>query len=203
MTMMDPMSVLTLWFGEGGSAPKNNLNYLHSRTPLWFMRNEEFEKQQAEYKKAIDDVKNLEASNDANQDIVQLWNTPKGYLARVILFDQLPRCIYRGTPKAFEYDPLAVKYSLKIVDGNLWDHFTAVERLFIVVALQHSEDILLQKKGMEFFPRIAEGENEDIINHFASQKFFFVDHHDVIERFGRFPGRNAALVSFLLFLNHF
>jgi uncharacterized protein (DUF924 family) len=195
LKMMDPVSVLTLWFGEGGTSPKNDLSYVRSRTPLWFSRNEGFEKQQTEYKQTIDDVRNLETSNDVTQDIVQLWNTPKGYLARVILFDQLPRSLYRGTPKAFEYDPLAVKYALKIVDENFWGQFAAAERLFIVVAIQHAENLLLQEKGVGLAPRIPEGENEEIHTHFAGLKSFHSDHHDAIERFGRFPGRNAVLVS--------
>jgi uncharacterized protein (DUF924 family) len=203
LKMMDPVSVLTLWFGEGGTCPKNDLTYVRSRTPLWFSRNEGFEKQQTEYKQTIDDVRNLETSNDANQDVAKLWNTPRGYLARVILFDQLPRSLYRGTPKAFEYDPLAVKYALKIVDENLWGQFAAAERLFIVVAIQHAENLLLQEKGVGLAPRIPEGENEDIHTHFAGLKSFHTDHHDAVARFGRFPGRNAVLVSFVTINTNF
>jgi uncharacterized protein (DUF924 family) len=196
--MLNPLSILCFWFGGGGSSPKNNLPYIQARMKLWFQRNQAFEQLQAEFKKMIEDVKDLETAGIESDYILQFWNTPKGYLARIILFDQLPRSIYRATPKAFEYDSLAVKYCLKIVDENLWGHFTAIERLFIVIAIQHAEDPLLQKKGVGLAPRIPEGENEEIQHFIATLKGFPMEHHDVIERFGRFPGRNLVLVSLFI-----
>ena len=190
-----PNIILSFWFGNDVHAPKSDLAYIQSRIPFWFGRNEEFEQKQKDLKDVIDQVREWE-SNPADEETMRAWNNPRGYLARIILFDQFPRSVYRASSKAFEYDPIAVKYSLKIVDENLWDQFAATERLFAIVSIQHSENIELQRKGVQLASIVAAGESEDVVSFFKNLKGFPMEHHDVIEIFGRFPGRNDVLVSY-------
>eukprot|EP01040_Poterioochromonas_malhamensis_P002534 gene2534-2695_t len=190
---MLPLDILSFWFGVvDGKPPRNDVAYIQSRIPLWFGKNEEFEQKQRELAETgLNLVRDLENKEAVGQD--GEWNTPSGYLARVILFDQLPRSVFRATAKAFEFDHLAVKYALKIVEEGIWSSLSAIERLFLIVSIQHSEDLQLQRKGVGLARIIAEGENEEVSEFFRTLKGFPMEHHDVIEQFGRFPGRNAVL----------
>jgi uncharacterized protein (DUF924 family) len=101
----------------------------------------------------------------------------------VLLFDQLPRNLYRGTPEAFAHDRLA----RAITRGALtrrWDlRLAPVERQFLYMPLMHSEAIADQRLSLALFTRLQ-------------RRFglpFARDHHKMIARFGRFPHRNALL----------
>lgn len=102
--------------------------------------------------------------------------------AAILLFDQIPRNIHRGSPKAFATDPLA----RRITRGALargWDRERSRhERAFIYMPLMHSEAISDQRDSLAIFATRASG------------NFGFArSHHRMIARFGRFPHRNAVL----------
>jgi uncharacterized protein (DUF924 family) len=89
----------------------------------------------------------------------EIWLSPEGILARVILLDQFPRCVYRGTTRAFAYDSISVNIIKDIVQKEqfLTPHYTAIQRFFMCVALQHSEDIADQELGVSLASRFASG----------------------------------------------
>ncbi|HMO74034.1 MAG TPA: DUF924 family protein [Sphingopyxis sp.] len=108
---------------------------------------------------------------------------PDTALAAAILFDQVPRNIYRGHADAFATDSLARAIARGIV-ANGWDQAWPDERRqFAYLPFQHSEDIADQRESLRLFGQLA-----DPIFHDYAQK-----HFDIVERFGRFPHRNAAL----------
>ncbi len=75
--------------------------------------------------------------------------------------------------------------------------YACIQRLFLGVALQHSEELGAQRLGVEMAGRVAgPGDGEELAGWVRALKGYPLEHHDVIARFGRFPGRNAALVSF-------
>jgi uncharacterized protein (DUF924 family) len=118
-----------------------------------------------------------------------------GYLARIVMFDQGSRTAFRGTTKAFAFDKLAAALTRDIIDkGWFFDKFVPIERQAIITPLLHSEDLADHQLATEYVPRIAEGVPE-LTSAFAGIPPFFNDHRAVVERFGRFPSRNAALVS--------
>jgi uncharacterized protein (DUF924 family) len=108
---------------------------------------------------------------------------PLSALAAVLLFDQLPRNLYRGSSRAFAFDRLA----LAIAKGALargWDvGLTFEQRQFLAMPLMHSERIADQRRSLTVFARLGRRYGWP----------FAVGHHRMIARFGRFPHRNEVL----------
>lgn len=108
---------------------------------------------------------------------------PLTALAAVILFDQLPRNMFRETAEQFATDHLALAIARGAVDKGLDDQLQPQERNFLYMPFEHSEDLADQDRGLLL--QTATG-NSQFID--AANK-----HRAVIERFGRFPHRNAVL----------
>ena len=112
-------------------------------------------------------------------------NNRDGALALCILFDQVPRNIFRGSPRAFATDPWARSVARHILASG-FDSFypTDEQRLFCYLPFEHSEDIEDQRLGLRLLAaRTADGRSAA-----HAQR-----HFEVIARFGRFPHRNAVL----------
>ena len=125
------------------------------------------------------------------------WKTPLGSLARVIVLDQFSRCVFRGTKRAFDYDDITASIVKDIVDKNwLVAEYAPIHRLFLGVAIQHSEDMDMQRIGLHIASQVAVGATAAVSDYIANLKGYPHEHFDVIERFHRFPSRNTALVRF-------
>ena len=115
-------------------------------------------------------------------------DTPPGALALVLLLDQIPRNIWRGSAHAFATDVLA----RTAAEGALArGHDTAVDpslRPFFYMPFEHAEDATLQARAVDLFEHWA-AEHGDPRGFSPYARI----HRDVIARFGRFPQRNAAL----------
>lgn len=122
--------------------------------------------------------------------------TPATALATVILLDQLPRNIGRGTPAMYAHDGLAVaasRHALDLADPLTGDLLRAV---FVFMPLMHSEDLADQEEMVgRFEALVAEAERRASpgLAAFRSNLDFAHRHRDVVARFGRFPHRNAIL----------
>ena len=108
---------------------------------------------------------------------------PLTALAGVILFDQLPRNMFRGDAEQFATDPLALAIAKGAVDRGFDDELQPNERGFLYMPFQHSEDLADQNRGLLLFSELGDGE----------QVKYAKLHRDVIEKFGRFPHRNKVL----------
>jgi uncharacterized protein (DUF924 family) len=108
---------------------------------------------------------------------------PLTALAGVILFDLFPRNMFRGHAEQFATDTLALGIARAAVDAELDDQLARQERGFLYMPFQHSEDLADQRRSVALFTALG----DDYLLGFAKK------HHDVIERFGRFPHRNAML----------
>jgi uncharacterized protein (DUF924 family) len=120
----------------------------------------------------------------------QRGNVPDAFLgsardavAAVILFDQLPRNMFRGHADQFSTDPLALAIARGAVGRGLDAAMSPAERGFLYMPFQHSEDIGDQRRSLALFTALGDDD----------QLGFATKHHDVIARFGRFPHRNAVL----------
>lgn len=109
--------------------------------------------------------------------------TPEGALALLILLDQAPRNIFRGTPRAFATDPLALAIAEVAVDRGLDRRVPKTMRWFFYLPFEHAENPAAQARCVALF----EAMNEPDGLRYARI------HADVIDRFGRFPHRNAIL----------
>lgn len=115
---------------------------------------------------------------------LEAWkDDPESLLALIILLDQFPRNMFRGTAAMFATDEKAVHLSYLMLDDE-WDMtLSPLQRAFVYMPLEHSENMADQKRSVKEF----NGLGIDIFMDYAKR------HYDTIERFGRFPSRNAAL----------
>lgn len=119
----------------------------------------------------------------ARRELDDWSGTPEGSLALLLLLDQIPRNIHRGTAHAFATDGLALHFANRAL-ANMQDVlFEPALRAFFLLPLEHSEDMADQVRSVALFERLGD----------ANYRDYAIAHHDVIARFGRFPHRNAAL----------
>ncbi|MBV9994109.1 MAG: DUF924 family protein [Caulobacteraceae bacterium] len=110
----------------------------------------------------------------------------EGALALMILLDQFPRNLYRGSGHAFATDPLARRFAAEAMERG-WDLATEpLLRRFFYMPFMHSEDIADQRRSLRLFEALSQEPGE-------SREEWATHHHDVVQRFGRFPHRNRAL----------
>ncbi len=118
---------------------------------------------------------------------VEWLERPAECLARIVVLDQFPRNMFRGTARAFAGDPLALEAARHALGHGYDRGLSPVERLFVYLPFEHSESLEDQVRACELnAPLAAFPETEDVYR-------FAVAHRDIIARFGRFPHRNAIL----------
>jgi uncharacterized protein (DUF924 family) len=111
------------------------------------------------------------------------FTTPRSVLAAVIALDQFPRNMFRESPRAFAGDPMARHLARKAVEQGFDAGLAGEERLFLYLPFEHSEDRDDQAMSCELIASIG----NDYWTKYAEA------HKAIIDRFGRFPHRNAAL----------
>jgi uncharacterized protein (DUF924 family) len=161
--MTKPEDVLHFWFVEHGADD-------------WFMGGDTFDAKCAERLGGI----------HARAARAELWRwreTPHGRLAEIILLDQLSRQLFRGRPEAFACDKMAVSLAQEAVYGGLDAEFDKDEKAFLYLPFEHAESLPIQEESVRLFKTL---DDEEYLQ-------FAIDHKETIERFGRFPFRNAAL----------
>ena len=109
--------------------------------------------------------------------------TPDTLLAAIILLDQFSRNIHRDTRQAFAADPLALALTQEAIARGWDEAIDAERRAFLYMPLMHAENPAVQRESVACFTRLGNEENLGYAH----------EHAAVIERFGRFPSRNAAL----------
>ena len=109
--------------------------------------------------------------------------TGRTLLAAVIVLDQFSRNLFRDTPSAYAADPIARRLARSAIAQGFDGTMTAQERLFLYLPFQHSEDRADQALAGELFAQIGN----------AEWTRYALAHKAIIDRFGRFPHRNAIL----------
>jgi uncharacterized protein (DUF924 family) len=109
--------------------------------------------------------------------------TPRGRLAAIIVLDQFSRNMFRDTPGMFASDPQALQLALEGLARGDDRALSEAERSFFYMPLMHAEDRAVQDRCVELFRALG------IENNLK----FAVMHRDIVQRFGRFPHRNAVL----------
>jgi uncharacterized protein (DUF924 family) len=162
--------VLNFWFGAPGS-----VSHGKSRAE-WFKKSDAFD---AEIRKRF-----LPLYEQASNHALAQWRTsPLTLLALIIVLDQFPRNIFRGTPRAFATDAMALD-SARHMTAMRWDlRFNPVERQFVYLPFEHAEDMDAQRASMHLFGTLG---SADLVE-------WARKHYVIIERFGRFPHRNEIL----------
>jgi uncharacterized protein (DUF924 family) len=157
-----PHDVLTFW--------------RHAGPRKWFGRDDRFD---ASIRLKFEPVHHAAARGEYDA-----WaETPEGALALLILLDQFPRNLYRGSPHAFATDGKA-RAIARAAAGRGWHLQVEPElRQFMLLPFEHSEDLADQNQGLELAETIGDPE---------ILKWIHI-HRDIIVRFGRFPHRNPLL----------
>lgn len=122
-----------------------------------------------------------------------LLTTAKGRLILIILLDQFSRNIYRNKAQAFAQDPLALKWSMEGIENKLDQSLLPIERVFFYMPLEHAEDKEIQQQSVKLFKSLCNDAPKSQLVLFQNFLQFAKAHQTIIERFGRFPHRNAIL----------
>ncbi|MDF1607583.1 DUF924 domain-containing protein [Hoeflea sp. YIM 152468] len=158
-----PEAVLEFWFTE--LTPKD-----------WFVKSESVDHRITER------FANLHLALSRN--ISEEWRaTPEARLALVIVFDQFPRNIYRGSPMAFATDGLALKEAKAALAVGADKSVAEDRRIFFYMPFEHAEDLGAQERSVALFEALG---HETYLDYARR-------HHDVIAQYGRFPHRNPIL----------
>jgi len=168
-------SVLHFWFAlKPGSEVGTYRSY-------WFIPNPEFDRQCSE--------RFLASYEDAAQGRLEDWrNEPRSCLALILLLDQFPRNMFRGTARAFATDAKARELSRHAMASGYDRELPPLMRMFFYLPLEHSENLDDQLESVRLAGGLtAEGLIQAEVLKSAKQ------HQETIRRFGRFPGRNQAL----------
>lgn len=112
-------------------------------------------------------------------------NDPEGALALLILLDQFPRNLFRGSAKAFASDRKAQDIAKAAVSRGFDQQVAPERRLFFYLPFEHAEDLALQERSVELITPL-----ESAIPDVA---FYAERHRALIRDFGRFPHRNRTL----------
>lgn len=180
--MEDPASIHRFWFGDDADELDDQA-VATRQSKLWWSKNASLD---AQVKQRF--VPLIDAAERGELD--DWTTTPHGILALILLTDQFPRNVYRGTPAAFSADAAARRFCRTGLEEGFDSALRPVERVFHYLPLEHSEAIDDQREAVRLFAALAEDVPEPAI---LRNLDFAVRHRDVIERFGRFPHRNAIL----------
>lgn len=143
---------------------------------LWFKKDADFDSLLAERFGALHAQACLAELSD--------WrDTPQGRLAEIIVLDQFSRNLFRDSPRAFAQDGMALVLAQEAVRCGADAALSAQERVFLYMPYMHSESLAVHETAVELFTRNGIQNNLD----------FELKHKAIIERFGRYPHRNAVL----------
>jgi uncharacterized protein (DUF924 family) len=175
--------VLAFWFANG-PASETEVRALMKR---WFGSNSEFDAYIGLHFAAL-------MTAAAQSDLADWAATPRGRLALILLLDQFPRSVHRGTSAAFAQDALALDLTVAGIGAGLDQTLSPLERLFFYMPMQHSESLAIQQQSVAQFEELAASASEPFLHKaLAGSADFARQHRDIIAEFGRFPHRNAVL----------
>ena len=143
---------------------------------IWFTTDPEFDREIAE--KFMADYK--KARNGLYDDLDQ---TAIGSLTLVIMLDQFPRNLFRGSARAFATDARAREVADHALANGFDRELGIWQRMFLYLPFEHSEGIADQERSVALFTELG---------HTETLKYA-ISHREIIQKFGRFPTRNAAL----------
>lgn len=119
--------------------------------------------------------------------------TPHGRLALILLLDQFPRNIHRGTRQAFARDAQALKVCVEGAMHGDFRQLSPIEQVFFFMPLQHAESLKIQERSVRIYEGLANGVPGTLKATFTTFAQFAELHRDIIAAFGRFPHRNPIL----------
>lgn len=174
--------VLDFWFGElnelGCSSPEHRQR--------WWTKSKTFD--EALRSHFLHDYEAIVAGER------EAWrNTARGALAFIIVLDQFSRNMFRGTPEMFAADELAREVCREGLDADFDAELSFDERLFFYLPLAHSEEMVDHHRSIELLSGLVDSCTESLEGDARNYLDFAESHKAIVERFGRYPHRNATL----------
>ncbi|MHC8404687.1 DUF924 family protein [Pseudomonas sp. TMB3-21] len=126
-------------------------------------------------------------------ELTEWAQRPEGWLALVLLLDQLPRMIFRNSPKSFSGDLRAQALVAQGIAADFDRQLRPIQRVFIYLVFEHCENLAVQNESVSRHIDLLAQQPQADRALFADYLNFAEKHQKVIARFGRFPHRNAML----------
>ena len=175
-------AILSFWFQEKElTAPQ-----IDGRMDVWFGEDPVFD----------EEIRSRFATDveDASAGRLDHWaHTAQGRLALILLIDQFRRNIHRGTAAAYAQDNRALKLCVEGAMEKKDKGLAPIQRVFFYMPLQHAESRKVQAKSVAIYDKLADAVSPTYAETFMTIAQFAELHRDIVEQFGRFPHRNAAL----------
>ena len=179
-----PQDVLDYWIGEATTSAA----VAGEKNKLWFAKSDEIDGEIREkFLPLLEALSHLPAAED--------WAArgPRERLAAIIVLDQFSRNLFRGEARAFHQDDLALLLCKDGLALRQDQGLSECERIFFYLPLEHSEAPEDQADSVSRFDELFIGSRSAFRNLTESTLRYARAHKDVIDQFGRFPHRNAAL----------
>ena len=171
----DAQAVLDFWFAAEGEPEHGAVR------DLWFRKSFDTDRQIAERFGPL--------IEQALRGELEAWVTePRSALAQIVLLDQFTRNTFRDTPRAFAGDKRALAAAMAMVGSRQDENLLPVQRVFVYLPFEHAEGMVMQEEALRLFSRLVVGAPE-----LQNMLDYAQRHHDVVQRFGRFPHRNVIL----------
>eukprot|EP00042_Codosiga_hollandica_P051765 m.642964 g.642964 ORF g.642964 m.642964 type:complete len:243 (+) comp58346_c0_seq39:4867-5595(+) len=196
-------SVLTHWFGSSpppssseDSARDWYFDECKAKSSIWYAGTAAIDEEIRTL--FLKDLAEFDSDPNAKASWVEHEN-PRAGLAYIILLDQFTRNAYRELGKKFSLDHLAVKATLSLLKHSALDELRPIEAQFLLLPLEHSEDLKLHDIYTEQANRLlaqykSHGEVADgAVRNFEAAIGYEKGHREVLEQFGRYPHRNDQL----------
>lgn len=175
-------ALLDCWFGDDIESPEA----VAKRNLLWFRGGAEFD--------ALLCERFAELPARAVQGELDSWrDATRTNLALVLVLDQLPRNLYRGMARCFEFDALAREVAEAALARGDDRALAPLEAVFLYLPFEHAEDLDAQERCVALFASLQERVPATLRPQFETSIAYANQHREVIRRFGRFPHRNSCL----------
>ena len=172
---VEPQAVLDFWFGAPGSAE------FAMQRKAWFTKDAEFDRR-------IAGLFGATIEQALRGELAAWAATAPGALARIIVLDQFTRNAFRGERRAFAGDAQALAAASALVGSRQDELLPPFMRAFVYMPFEHAEGMAMQDEAVRLFTRL-----DAVAPELAHMLDYANRHRFVIERFGRFPHRNASL----------
>ena len=180
--MDTPDTLHAFWFG---TSPQD-ADVIVSQSALWWQKQPAVD---TEIRKRFAPLVERAATGELDSWLGELH----GRLALILLTDQFPRNIWREQAAAFAFDVLALRWAKEALTLGLDTRARPIERVFLYLPLEHSENLADQQHAVRLFDALAASVGTELRPAFDGFLDYARRHLEIIERFGRFPHRNAAL----------
>ena len=177
--------ILRFWFGDH----PDDL----SRVKRWFTKDEAFDESVRQRFGG-----DLGLAADGALDDWTDSDDPRRVLAFVVLNDQFPRNVFRGDARAFAQDARALDASLRAQERGVDRSLSLLERYVFYLPMMHAENLATQRAGVAAYTRLEEdaktrGAPTELVAVLHAALDYAQRHLEIIDRFGRFPHRNALV----------